>query len=201
MISKFWLLHFSAFFWLLSLLFSSILWFAVVPLREQLAFGLVFSIIFQELFRFGIYALLSKADAYLKKLTENEETLIFANKHILAYGKCIKLIVSLFTIVAIFSFFFSCWTWVWNDVWSLFPGQYLSRQFGTRNSRIQWRASRLFHDLRHVVYGYDPLTYILGRYYFRCFRSKEMDQSCLRLAIAFHCIVLGKSDKKWQISI
>lgn len=76
---------FSAFFWLLSLLFSSILWFAVVPLREQLAFGLVFSIIFQELFRFGIYALLSKADAYLKKLTENESTRIFANKHILAY--------------------------------------------------------------------------------------------------------------------
>merc|ERR1712018_808429 len=75
----------SAFFWLLSLLFSSILWSAVVPLREKLAFGLVFSIFFQELFRFGMYALLSKADAYLKKLTENEETRIFANKHILAY--------------------------------------------------------------------------------------------------------------------
>ena len=77
---------FSAFFWLLSLLFSSILWNVVVPLREKLAFGLVFSIFFQELFRFGIYALLSKADAFLKKLTENEETRIFANKHILAYG-------------------------------------------------------------------------------------------------------------------
>ncbi len=37
----------SAFFWLLSLLFSSLLWFSVVPLREQLAFGLVFSVIFQ----------------------------------------------------------------------------------------------------------------------------------------------------------
>ena len=78
---------FSAFFWLLSLLFSSILWSAVVPLKQKLAFGLVFSIFFQELFRFGIYALLSKADAYLKKLTENEETKIFANKHILSYGK------------------------------------------------------------------------------------------------------------------
>ena len=80
-------IFFSAFFWLLSLLFSSILWFAVVPLREKLAFGLVFSIIFQELFRYGIYALLAKADAYLKKLTENESTMIFANRHILAYGK------------------------------------------------------------------------------------------------------------------
>merc|ERR1711956_15270 len=75
----------SAFFWLLSLLFSSILWSAVVPLKQKLAFGLVFSIFFQELFRYGIYALLSKADAYLKKLTETEETKIFANKHILSY--------------------------------------------------------------------------------------------------------------------
>ncbi len=45
-------LYFSGFFWLLSLLLSSILWFAVVPLRDQLAFGVVFSVIFQEIFRF-----------------------------------------------------------------------------------------------------------------------------------------------------
>ena len=76
----------SAFFWLLSLLLSSVLWFAVVPLRDKLAFGLVFSVLFQELFRLFIYLLLRKADAYLKKLTENEHTQIFANKHILAYG-------------------------------------------------------------------------------------------------------------------
>jgi len=75
----------SAFFWLLSLLFSSILWIAVVPLKEQLAFGLVFSVLFQELFRFLIYLMLKRADTYLKKLTENEETQIFANKHMLAY--------------------------------------------------------------------------------------------------------------------
>ncbi len=77
--------NFSAFFWLLSLLFSSILWFAVVPLREQLAFGLVFSIFFQELFRYGLWVLVSKADAYLKKLTENEATKMFENPHILSY--------------------------------------------------------------------------------------------------------------------
>jgi len=75
----------SAFFWLLSLLLSAILWTAVVPLRDQLAFGLVFSVLFQELFRFLIYLMLDKADTYLKKLTETEETQIFANKHILAY--------------------------------------------------------------------------------------------------------------------
>ena len=69
------------------MLISSIIWFAAVPLREKLAFGLVFSIIFQEIFRFLIYLLLSKADAYLRKLTENESTRIFANRHILSYGK------------------------------------------------------------------------------------------------------------------
>ena len=46
---------------------------------------MVFSVIFQEVFRFLIYLLLDKTDSYLKKLTENEETQIFANKHILAY--------------------------------------------------------------------------------------------------------------------
>lgn len=75
----------SAFFWLLSLLLSSLLWFAVVPLKETLAFGLVFSVLFQETFRVLIYLLLRKADAFMKKLTENEETQIFANRHILSY--------------------------------------------------------------------------------------------------------------------
>lgn len=75
----------SAFFWLLSLLLSSLLWFAVVPLRNTLVFGLVFSVVFQEAFRILIYLLLRKADAFLKKLTENEQTQIFANRHILSY--------------------------------------------------------------------------------------------------------------------
>ena len=37
----------SAFFWLLSLLLSSLVWLAVYPLRKHLAFTLVFSVIFQ----------------------------------------------------------------------------------------------------------------------------------------------------------
>lgn len=37
----------ASFFWLVSLMASSILWFAVVPLRDQLAFGLMFSVLFQ----------------------------------------------------------------------------------------------------------------------------------------------------------
>ncbi|XP_014674998.1 PREDICTED: gamma-secretase subunit Aph-1-like [Priapulus caudatus] len=61
-----------AFFWLMSLLLSSILWYAVVPLREELAFGLVFSVIFQELFRFGYYYILRKAESGLKKVSDFE---------------------------------------------------------------------------------------------------------------------------------
>lgn len=75
----------SAFFWLLSLLCSAILWIAVVPLKEELAFGLVFSVLFQEVFRLLLYLLLNRADSYLKKLTENEETQIFSNHHLLSY--------------------------------------------------------------------------------------------------------------------
>ena len=49
---------FSAFFWLLSLLISSIWWMVVSPLKTQLAFGMSFSVIFQELFRFAYYKLI-----------------------------------------------------------------------------------------------------------------------------------------------
>lgn len=75
----------SAFFWLLSLLFSSLFWTAVYPLQHVLAFGLVFSILFQELFRFLLYVMLRKADRVMRKLTENEHTQIFSHPHILAY--------------------------------------------------------------------------------------------------------------------
>lgn len=74
----------AAFIWLLSLLLSSLVWFAVVPLREDLVFGLVFSVVFQELFRYVIYKILRKAENGLKKITDDSATLI-ENKHILAY--------------------------------------------------------------------------------------------------------------------
>jgi gamma-secretase subunit APH-1 len=48
----------SAFFWLISLLLSSLLWYAVVPLRDKLAFALVFSVIFQEAFRYLFYLII-----------------------------------------------------------------------------------------------------------------------------------------------
>lgn len=81
----------SAFFWLVSLLLSSMLWFAVVPLREKLAFGVVFSVLFQELFRFLFFLLMKKAQAGLNKLLErdtnaqSDSLTLVHNRHLLAY--------------------------------------------------------------------------------------------------------------------
>ncbi|GAB0086295.1 Gamma-secretase subunit Aph-1 [Sergentomyia squamirostris] len=73
----------AAFFWLLALLLSSLIWFAVVPLRSYLAFGLVFSVIFQEVFRFVIYKILRKTEKGLQEVADNVR--VTENKHILAY--------------------------------------------------------------------------------------------------------------------
>lgn len=48
---------FSAFFWILSIMVSSILWFVVIPLREIPVFIIPFAVIFQELVRFGFWKL------------------------------------------------------------------------------------------------------------------------------------------------
>ncbi|CAF0777742.1 unnamed protein product [Rotaria sordida] len=64
----------SAFFWLLSLLLSSFLWFAVVPLRTQLAFAVPFAVIFQEIFRFLFYRLIKKAEFALQRVQMQELT-------------------------------------------------------------------------------------------------------------------------------
>ncbi|KAL6268804.1 hypothetical protein P5V15_001928 [Pogonomyrmex californicus] len=72
----------SAFFWLISLLLSSILWYAVVPLQEHLAFGLVFSVLFQEGFRYLLYWVLRKAERGLEKVTT---THVADSRHIFAY--------------------------------------------------------------------------------------------------------------------
>ncbi|KAF7490833.1 hypothetical protein SSS_05992 [Sarcoptes scabiei] len=60
----------ASFFWLVSLLLSSILWAIVVPLKDFLIFGVTFAIIFQELFRFLFYKVLRKAEIGLQKVAE-----------------------------------------------------------------------------------------------------------------------------------
>lgn len=49
--------HSSSFTWLLAIFFSALLWFAVIPLREYLAFAIPFSVLLQEAARFGFWKL------------------------------------------------------------------------------------------------------------------------------------------------
>lgn len=74
---------------------SSLLWLVAVTLNSPIVVGVIFSVLFQELFRFLIYLLLRKAEVGLKKLTESD-TAIITNKNILAYGKNYT------------------WSWPWN---------------------------------------------------------------------------------------
>ncbi|XP_017075603.1 LOW QUALITY PROTEIN: gamma-secretase subunit Aph-1 [Drosophila eugracilis] len=72
----------AAFFWLLSLLISS-LWYALIPLKDFIAFGVVFSVLFQEGFRYIIYRILRSTEQGLHAVAE--DTRVTDNKHILAY--------------------------------------------------------------------------------------------------------------------
>lgn len=73
----------AAFFWLLSLLLSSLLWFAIVPLRDVLAIGVIYSVLFQEGFRYIVYRILRSTEQGLHAVAE--DTRVTENKHILAY--------------------------------------------------------------------------------------------------------------------
>jgi anterior pharynx defective protein 1 len=64
----------SAFFWLMSLLVSSLLWFAIVPLRNELAFAVPFAVVFQEIFRYLFYRMIKKAEFALQKVQMQELT-------------------------------------------------------------------------------------------------------------------------------
>jgi len=60
----------ASFFWLVSLLLSSILWTIVVPLKDVIVFGVFFSIIFQESFRYLFYRIIRRAESGLEKVSE-----------------------------------------------------------------------------------------------------------------------------------
>lgn len=72
----------SSFFWLLSLLVSSTIWF-IFPSKEQVWFGVFVSVLVQELFRYFLYLLLRKAECGLKRFVAH--SLVSTNKHSLAY--------------------------------------------------------------------------------------------------------------------
>lgn len=89
----------AAFFWLLSLLLSSLLWFAVVPLRDVLAIGVIYSVLFQEGFRYIIYRILRRTEQGLHAVAEDSR--VTENKHILAYvsGLGFGIISAMFALV------------------------------------------------------------------------------------------------------
>ncbi|XP_065174550.1 gamma-secretase subunit Aph-1-like [Sycon ciliatum] len=73
----------SGFFWLLALLFSALWWLIVSPLKDELAFAVVFSVLFQEGFRYLYFRLLKKADAGLVQLSVSVDSPL--RRHKLAY--------------------------------------------------------------------------------------------------------------------
>jgi len=75
----------SAFFWLLALLLSSLVYTLIADVfGGPLVLSMIFSVIFQELLRFVVYLLLRKAESGLSKVTDGSTKLV-DNKHILAY--------------------------------------------------------------------------------------------------------------------
>ena len=93
-----------AFCWLLALLLSSLWWLAVVPLKEQLAFALVFSVIFQEAARFALFKILDKAHEGLDEaLSEEEKNSIAGIKLSYVSGFGFGLMAGLFSIVNVLS--------------------------------------------------------------------------------------------------
>uniref|UniRef100_A0A8D0HH37 Gamma-secretase subunit APH-1 n=1 Tax=Sphenodon punctatus TaxID=8508 RepID=A0A8D0HH37_SPHPU len=70
-----------AFFWLVSLLLSSLIWFIAVQIggsnnasvqKGLLIFGVLFSVLLQEVFRFAYYRLLKKANKGLMTISQEE---------------------------------------------------------------------------------------------------------------------------------
>nr|CAH8852768.1 unnamed protein product [Trichobilharzia regenti] len=60
------LLTASGFFWLLSLLTTSLIWFIATPLRGYLAFGILIGVLVQEVLRFLFFLLVIKAESGLQ---------------------------------------------------------------------------------------------------------------------------------------
>uniref|UniRef100_A0A8C0C4H5 Gamma-secretase subunit APH-1 n=1 Tax=Balaenoptera musculus TaxID=9771 RepID=A0A8C0C4H5_BALMU len=81
-----------AFFWLVSLLLSSFIWFMAATLtdnkheprqRDLLIFGVLISVLIQEMFRFAYYKLLKKSSEGLKSINPGEKA---PSMRLLAYA-------------------------------------------------------------------------------------------------------------------
>ncbi|RXG71418.1 Gamma-secretase subunit Aph-1 [Armadillidium vulgare] len=135
-------------FWLLALLFSSILFMVVTPLKDTIAFGAIFSVLFQELFRFLWFLLIQKAEVGLRKVSEGNIEIV-ENKHILAYG--------LYSIIIIF-----IGSRIWYNFWSFLLSKRLGRHDRTRNYWSKGRPSGILRSICVYEFSFYTVTGILG---------------------------------------
>lgn len=64
----------SAFFWLIAMLLSSVIWFAAKPIQNINTVTILYSIIIQELFRWGLFKLINRAERGLMSVSKNPKS-------------------------------------------------------------------------------------------------------------------------------
>uniref|UniRef100_A0A5F8GTT5 Gamma-secretase subunit APH-1 n=1 Tax=Monodelphis domestica TaxID=13616 RepID=A0A5F8GTT5_MONDO len=99
-----------AFFWLVSLLLASVVWFILVHVTDQsdtrlqyglLIFGAALSVLLQEAFRFAYYKLLKKADEGLASLSEDGRSPISIRQMAYVSGLSFGIISGVFSVINI----------------------------------------------------------------------------------------------------
>ncbi|KAK1800533.1 hypothetical protein P4O66_005756 [Electrophorus voltai] len=101
-----------AFFWLLSLLLSSLVWFIAMKASSTkdaelqkglLIFGVMFSVLLQEVFRFAYYRLLRKANEGLAAISDDETSPISVRQMAYVAGLGFGIISGAFSMINILS--------------------------------------------------------------------------------------------------
>ncbi|KAI5264054.1 gamma-secretase subunit APH-1A isoform X2 [Manis pentadactyla] len=99
-----------AFFWLVSLLLASVVWFILVHVTDPsdarlqyglLIFGAAVSVLLQEVFRFAYYKLLKKADEGLASLSEDGRSPISIRQMAYVSGLSFGIISGVFSVINI----------------------------------------------------------------------------------------------------
>ncbi|KAM6309297.1 gamma-secretase subunit APH-1A isoform 1-T1 [Podargus strigoides] len=99
-----------AFFWLVSLLLASLIWFVSVQLSDRddselqfalLGFGAAVSVLLQEVFRFAYFKLLKKADEGLATLSEDGRSPISLRQMAYVSGLSFGIISGVFSVINI----------------------------------------------------------------------------------------------------
>uniref|UniRef100_A0A8B9PQB6 Gamma-secretase subunit APH-1 n=1 Tax=Apteryx owenii TaxID=8824 RepID=A0A8B9PQB6_APTOW len=99
-----------AFFWLVSLLLASLIWFVSVHLSDQedsklqyglLVFGAAVSVLLQEVFRFAYFKLLKKADEGLAMISEDGRSPISLKQMAYVSGLSFGIISGVFSVINI----------------------------------------------------------------------------------------------------